>query len=282
MVNKIPSTKASPADVFNLLKIIEEHTGNIDAVKSKIHEYLLKKSRRGRRDEYNSVYAICFPTLRRLNLISAKGSNVHLSPDGKTLVNVSETRGELEYKKYLAKIILRVDFEKAHVAENLIDYKDNYISFEELTKLLISKGIDTHDKDDRLKKWLRFLRFVNFIEEKEEKMRINKFQINAILNAPQVIDFNKFLEAFIDSYEKLKTKSRGSKYIKIPDLEREVCLRFGKFNLTTFDFRKNLVKLRGKKLNKKKILFSKPGAREEGGIKIDGVYYYYISIFETG
>lgn len=282
MVNKIPSTKASPADVFNLLKIVEEHTGNIDAMKRNIHRYLLEKSRRGRRDEYNSVYAICFPTLRRLNLISGKGANVHLSPDGKTLVNISETKGELEYKKFLAKTILRVDFEKAHVAENLIGYKDNYISYEELTKLLRSKRIDTHDKDDRLKKWLRFLRFVNFIEKKEEKIRINRFQINAILNGPQVIDFNKFLEAFIDSYEELKAKSRGSKYIKIPELEREVCMRLEKFNVTTFDFRKNLVKLRGKKLNKKKILFSKPGAREEGGIKIDGIYYYYISIFDTG
>lgn len=282
MVNKIPSTKASPADVFNLLKIIEEHAENIDAMKSKIHEYLLKRSRRGRRDEYNSVYAICFPTLRRLNLIEGKGVNVHLSSDGKTLVHIFKTKGEFEYKKFLAKVILRVDFEKAHVAENMLNYKYNHISYEELAKYLRNNGIDTDDSDDRLKKWLRFLKFVKFIEEKEERIRINKFQINAILNGPLLIDFSKFLNAFIESYEKLKAKSRGSKYIKIPDIEREVCLRLEEYNFTTFDFRKNLVKLRNLKISNKKILFSKPGAREEGGIKIDGIYYYYISIFDTG
>ena len=64
MVNKIPSTKASPDDIFHLLKIVEEHSGNIEVMKNKIHEYLLEKSSRGKRDKYNSVYAICFPTLR--------------------------------------------------------------------------------------------------------------------------------------------------------------------------------------------------------------------------
>lgn len=282
MVNKIPSTKASPDDIFHLLKIVEDHTGNIEVMKNKIHEYLLEKSRRGKRDKYNSVYAICFPTLRRLNLIDGKGANVHLSPDGKTLVHIFETKGELEYKKFLAKVILRVDFEKAHVAESLMDYEDKYISYEILSKYLRSKEIDTNEKDDRLKKWLRFLKFVKFIEEKEERIWINKLQINAILNGPQSIDFNTFLEAFVESYEKLKAKSRGSKYIKIPDIEREICLRLEKHNFTTFDFRRNLVKLRNVKVSNKKILFSKPGAREEGGIKIDGIYYYYISIFDTG
>ncbi len=282
MISKIPSTKASPDDIFGLLKIVEDNTGNIEVMKSKIHEYLLKKSRRGKRDEYNSIYAICFPTLRRLNLIDGKGADVHLSPDGKTLVHIFKKKGELEYKTSLAKIFLRIDFEKAHVAKNLMGYKDNFISYDDLTKYLRSKGIDTNEKDDRLKKWLRFLKYVKFIEEKDEKIRINKFQINAILNGPQLIDLNKFLEVFIESYEKLKIKNRGSKYIKIPDLERDVCLRLEKYNFTTFDFRKNLVKLRGAKVKNKKILFSKPGAREEGGIKINGIYYYYISVFDTG
>ena len=282
MKSRIPSTKASPSDVIELIKIVKEFTGNIDVMRKKIHEYLLKKSRRGRRDEYNSVYAICFPTLKRLDIIKGKGENVHLSPDGEALIRTHEDKGPLEYKKLFAKIILRVDFEKAHVLENLVNFNKEHVSLEELVQYLQSKGIDTNEKDDRLKKWLRFLKFIEFIEEEDGKIRINKFQINSILYGKKVINFNKFLNVFLSSYEKLQSKSRGSKYIKIPDLEKEVCLRLQDYNFTTFDFRVSLKRLRRRRINNNKILFSKPGAREKGGIKINGIYYYYISIFNIG
>lgn len=282
MKSRIPSTKASPSDILELIKIIEEHSVNLDLMKKKIHEYLLKRSRKGKRDKYNSVYAICFPTLKRLNLLEGKGTSIHLNPDGKTLIKTYNDKGLLGYKKLLAKIILRVDFEKAHVAENLMNFERDYVTLEELIKYLISKGVDTNEKDDRLKKWLRFLKFVNFIEEDDDKLKINKFQISAILHETQKINIDKFLEAFFTSYNKLQSKSRGSKYIKIPDLEREVCMKLRDHYFTTFDFRMNIKKLRRAKVNNKKILFSKPGAREKGGIRMDGVYYYYISIFNMG
>ena len=282
MKSRIPSTKASPADIIELIKIVKEFTGNIDIMRKKIHEYLLKKSRRGIRDEYNSVYAICFPTLKRLDLIKGKGATIHLSPDAEALIRTYEDKGTLGYKKLFAKIILRIDLEKAHVSENLRNFKKDHVSLDEIAKYLKSKGIDTNEKDDRLKKWLRFLKFVNFIEEEDNKIRINKFQINSIFCGKKAISFNKFLNAFFTSYEKLQSKSRGSKYIKIPDLEKEVCLKLQDYNFTTFDFRINLTRLRRKMIDNKKILFSKPGAREKDGIKINGIYYYYISIFNIG
>lgn len=280
--NKIPSTKAAPEDILELLCIIEKNTNNLELMKKSIHEYLLKKSRRGRRNEYNSVYAICFPTMKRLNLLEGEGTGIHLSTDGKALIKSHKEKGDLAYKKNLAKVILRVDFEKAHVAENLIKIDNDCISSEDLVGLLRNEGVDTNENDDRLKKWLRYLKFVNFIEECEGRLRINKFQIKGILHGKQKISFDVFLNAFLDSYSWLQGKARGSTYVKIPELEREVCKKLESHYFTTFDFRENLKKLRRTKVNNKKIIFSKPGAREKGGIKINNIYYYYVSIFNVG
>jgi len=280
--SKIPSTKASPEDVLDLLKIIKKHAGNIELMRRNIHEYLLKKSKRGRRNKYNSVYAICFPTLKRLNLLDGEGPDIHLSPDGEALIKAHEEKGDLDYKRLFAKIILRVDFENAHVAENLMELSKDTISNKELVDFLKSRGVDTDENDDRLKKWLRYLKFVNFIEEYKGKFRINKFQINGILYGEQKIDFDVFLNELFKIYNKLQSKARGSKFVKIPELERELCTKLRDYYFTTFDFRENLKKLKRKEINNKKIIFSKPGAREKGGIKINGIYYYYISIFNIG
>jgi hypothetical protein len=280
--SKIPSTKAAPEDVLDLLKIINKHTGNLELMKRNIHEYLLKKSRRGRRNEYNSVYAICFPTLKRLNLLEGEGSGIHLSPDGEALIKAYEDKEDLGYKRLFAKTILRVDFEIAHVAENLMEFNGNTISSKELVGFLNSRGVDTNKNDDRLTKWLRYLKFVNFVEDRDGIFIINKFQINGILHEGQKVDFNLFLSTLFNIYDKLQSKARGSKFVKIPELEREVCNKLKDQYFTTFDFRENLKKLRRKEINNRKILFSKPGAREKGGVKIDGIYYYYISIFNMG
>lgn len=282
MSSRIPSTKAAPADILDLMQIISENVGNLERMKKEIHKYLLKKSLRGKRNEYNSVYAICLPTLKRLDLVEGEGNNIRLSQDGEVLINTYKNKGDLEYKRLFAKIFLRIDFEKAHVVENILKYDSEYVSFNKLVEYLKENGVDTDEKDDRLKRWLRLLKFVNFIEEEGDKLRINKYQINGILYGKHKISYERFIDTFFEAYERLQQKGRGSKFVKIPDLEREVCKRLKTYYYTTYDFRQSITQLRGKQIDNKKIVFSKPGAREKGGIKIEGNYYFYISIFNIG
>ena len=275
---KIPSTKASPENIIGILKIIDEYTGDIGTMKGEIHKYLLKKSKRGKRNEYNSVYAISFPTLRRLELIQNKGADVCLSADGNTLLKIYNEEGELEYKKMFAKVLMRIDNEKAHVIKNLLTLNKQITSFGELVNHLRKDDIDTSLEDDRLSRWLRFLRYVDFIDVVDGKIKINKFQIKSIREGKKPVGFDTFVNTVIDEYNKIKIKKRGSIYVKIPELESEVC---GKLkNFTTFDFREYIKRLKNFRVKGKKIMFSKPGAREKGGIKINGTYYYYITIYD--
>jgi hypothetical protein len=278
----IPSTKASPDLLVDLMKIIDRHTGNIELMKKEIHRYLLEKSTRGKRDEYNSVYAITFPTLRRLELIDGKGSEVHLSSDGKILLDIFGKNGILHYKKNLAKLLLRIDAEKAHVLENLLVLNKSEISIGELVAVLKKAGVDTNDNDDRLLKWLRFLKHVDFVDyEDVNSITVNIFQIKSIMEGKKPVDFDTFLVALFEEYQKSVSKNRGNVYVKIPELQRKVCTRLENLHFTTFDFRDYLTKLKTTNIRGKKVIFSKPGAREMGGIKIDKTYYYYISAYET-
>lgn len=282
-VTRIPSTKASPDLLVDLMKIIDKHTGNLELMKKEIHKYLLEKSTRGKRDEYNSVYAITFPTLRRLELIEGKGSEVHLSSDGKILLDIFEKNGILQYKKNLAKLLLRVDAEKAHVIENLLILNKREISISELVAALKKAGVDTNENDDRLLKWLRFLKHVDFVDyEDVNSIAVNTFQIKSIREGKKPVDFDTFLDALFEEYQKLVIKNRGNIYVKIPELQRKVCTRLENLHFTTFDYRDYLTKLRTTNIRGKKVVFSKPGAREMGGLKIDKTYYYYISIYRTG
>jgi hypothetical protein len=278
----VPSTKASPDLLVGLMKIIDRHTGNIELMKKEIHRYLLEKSTRGKRDEYNSVYAITLPTLRRLELIDGKGSEVHLSSDGKILLDIFEKNGVLHYKKNLAKLLLRIDAEKAHVIENLLVLNKPEISIGELVAVLKKAGVDTNENDDRLLKWLRFLKHVDFVGyEDVNSITVNIFQIKSIMEGKKPVDFDTFLVALFEEYQKLVSKNRGNVYVKIPELQRKVCTHLENLHFTTFDFRDYLTKLKTTNIRGKKVIFSKPGAREMGGLKIDKTYYYYISVYKT-
>jgi hypothetical protein len=273
----IPSTKASPEWILELLRIVSVKTGDIKGMKSAIHQYLLAQSVRGKRNERNSVYAIAFPTLDRLGLKEGKGESVRLSRDGEILLRASE-RDIDEYRRLLAKVVYRIDSEKAHVLEALQHQGDTNIDREDLVTQLRSLGVSTTAGDDRLNKWLRFLEYCSFISRDDGSRRLNPAQIGAIEKGGLKAEFDDFLEAFFEEYRRLKVENRGNMYVRIPDLERRVQNRLSDFDFTTFDFRRYLRQLKGFHDRRGRILFSKPGARERGGIRLNGNYYYYVSI----
>jgi hypothetical protein len=274
----IPSTKAAPEWILDLLRIVSSNTGDLPAMKIAIHQYLLGQSTRGKRNERNSVYAIAFPTLDRLGLKQGKGENVRLSPDGEILLKASKS-GIDAYKKLFAKIVYKADSEKAHVLEALRRTGEGSITKDELVSSLKSLGVSTYTKDDRLAKWLRFLEFSDFISRDESAcIRLNSAQLRAIERGGPPVEFKHFMNVFFEEYRRLKMANRGNTYVKIPDLERAVQNRFVESDFTTFDFRLFLKTLKGYSSKEGRILLSKPGSREPGGIWINSIYYYYVSI----
>jgi len=161
---KIPSIKLNPKNILPVLKIIQENEGNIDSIKRNIHAHLLHVSKRGKISERNAVYALAFPTLRRLNLLTGKGEHVRLGVDGKTLLKTYEMKRTDKFRRAMAKVILRADRESANVLETIKDLSKKQVSKEEIAAKLMEKGVETSATDDRLIRWLGVLRFGQFTQ----------------------------------------------------------------------------------------------------------------------
>ena len=117
------------------------------------------------------------------------------------------------------------------------------------------------------------------IKSKSGLYYLQKNELESIEKDTTNISPERFLKAFLEIYNQLRKSKRGNPFIAIPELEEEVCNFFLNENLTAYDFKNRLVDLKQKGNNDLKIVFSVPGAREAKGLKIDGRYYYYISIF---
>jgi len=275
---KIISTKLNPKDIYPILEIFKKND-SVDIIKEKIHEYLSIVSPTGKISKRNAIYALALPTLKRLGLLNGSGKNIHLTSDAELLLKKYEEEGTLSYKKQLAKVIYNTDKNNAGILDLLYNNNINEISKENLIELLKNNKIETKINDDRLNKWLRILNYVDFIEY-NNYLKINRFQINSILS-DKVVDDDIFINTLLKSYKELVREKRGNPYIPIPKLQSKVCNELLDKGLSTYDFRKKLVNLLQKENSKYNILLSKPGAREPNGLRINGEYYYYLSIYEV-
>lgn len=275
---KIISTKLNPKDILPILRIIND-SDRVDVIRNRIYEYLNSVSPRGHISMRNAVYALAFPTLRQLKLVIGRGKYIRLDADGQLLLETYDKQGKEEYMRLLAKTILRADTENAAVMGILSEGKKSSFTKEEIVRKLLQNDVDTSADDDRLVKWLRILKFVGLIEWSDNLYSVNHLQINALQKNANVSS-KSFNLTLIDSYEKLMKERRGNPYIPIPLIEREVCSRLSDRGFTTFDFRKRLVSLKGRKIDGYRLFFSKPGAREPNGLRINGQYYYYVALFK--
>ena len=276
---KIPSTKLNPRDILPIIEIIQKNEGNIEAIKDKIHSYLSNVSEKGKITERNAVYALAFPTLKRLNLLVGKGEQIRLSVDGRMLFRVYETKGIDAFNRKLAYIIFRADKESADVLGAIKDSRKEHLSKREIASKLIEKSIETSVADDRLTKWLRILKYVRFIDKVDNLYTFNDYQLSAVKRESAKVPLDVFFNKLLQAHHKLTRERGGNPFIPIPEIEREVCSQFVDEGFTTFDFRRHLSELKGKTIDGYTVVFSRPGSRESKGLRIKGEYYYYIAIF---
>lgn len=275
---RVPSTKLNPKHFLPIIVIIQRNEGNLGGIRKNIHSYLLGASRKKTIGERTAVYALAFPTLRRLNLLRGKGEHIRLSVDGRILINAYETKGDNAYNNKLAKVVLRADRENANVLEAIKELDIRQFGRAEIAIELVKRGVETSAIDDRLTNWLRILKYVRFIDRIDSLHVLNQDQLE--VSERDFVDVSEtvFVKEVLKAHQKLSKKRRGNPFIPIPEIEQEVCRQFFDNGFTTFDFRERLSNQKGKTIDGFKIVFTKPGSREANGLRIHGEYYYYIAI----
>jgi hypothetical protein len=286
---KILMMKATPYMILELLKCVERNEGNIPDMKRCIHSYLQGlSSREEQRNIRSDVYGIALPSLRKLELTIGRGRFLQLNSNGKLLLRSNSSLGFSEFKYQFGRILYEIDKEKCKVVPSLLkasnQEKENAVTYKRLVSALLSNGVETHEKDERLRKWLPFLEYVDLIEKTgKTSFRVNvKLIENYKLKKPTA-PFQSFEEILFEEYEKLEA-TEGI-YVPIYKLVISVCdelIERGYF-FNTYDFKASFITLLNKyrSLERKKILLSQPGKREEEGIYIADTYYYFISIYDT-
>jgi len=287
---KIPIMKATARSILGLLECIDGNEGDIGGTKDCIHQHLQKLSVKERQRNIRSdVYGVALPSLRKLQLIIGHGSFLRLNCNGKLLLKSFSLRGFDEFKSHFRRIIYEIDNRKCKVISSLrevLDSKPNHdaATYEQLVSSLVKKGIETHENDERLRKWLPFLEYVDLIKTVDENsLHVNFDRVRDCERKGVSAPFELFERLFFEEYEKLEVKE--GIYIPIFALRDNVCIQLiekGHF-FNTFDFEKLLIILLGKysSLESKKILLSQPGKREEDGMYVDNTYYYFISIYDV-
>lgn len=287
---KILILKATPRMILGLLKCIEENEGNTLDMKNCIHKYLQRLGgKEKQRNIRSDVYGVTLPSLRKLELIIGRGRFLQLSSNGRLLLRSYSSGGFDEFRYQFGRILYEIDERKCKVISSFLEVcdripKQDAVTYGHIVSSLSKKGIETHEKDERLRKWLPFLEYVGLIK------RINKglFHVNLELVRNYKLKrtpapFELFDKVLFEEYKKLEI--REGIYVPIYLLRKNVCTRLIEkgFSFNTFDFEIFFVALLNKysSLERKKILLSQPGKREEEGIYVDNTYYYFISIYDV-
>jgi len=285
---KILIMKAAPYMILELSKCVEKNEGNIPDMKNCIHSYLQGLSdREKQRNIRSDVYGITFPSLRKLKLIIGRGRFLQLNSNGKLLLKSYSSGGFDKFKYQFGRILYEIDKRKCKVVPSLLEIskreKRDTVTYKQLVSTLTNKGVETCEKDERLRKWLPFLEYVDLIKKPEKtNLMVNLKLIKDYKLRKPTAPFKLFEETLFEEYK--KSEVRDGIYVPIYKLVMKVCttlIQEGYF-FSTYDFEASFVALLNKysSLERKKILLSQPGKREEEGIYIDNTYYYFISIYD--
>lgn len=286
---KILIMKAAPYMVLELLRCIERNEGNILDMKNCIHSYLQGLSgREKQRNIRSDVYGVTLPSLRKLKLIIGRGRFLQISSDGKLLLRSYSSGGIDGFKYQFGRILYEIDKRKCKVIPSLLEVskgeKRNAVTYKQLVSTLANKGVETYEKDERLRKWLPFLEYVGLIETTRKiLLHVNLELVRDYKLKGPIAPFKLFDKILFEEYK--KREIREGIYVPIYMLIMSVCTRLLEkgYYFNTYDFEKSFVDLLNKysSLERKKILLSQPGKREEEGIYIDNTYYYFISIYDV-
>ena len=270
MTYTLMALKISPDDILPLLCMINSNVGDRKHMENCVLEYYKKTSKSLTSPHHNPLRTRVVHSLRKLQLLQGEGLDINLTPEGTHLVF---TKPE-NYKKELAKMILRIDNKTCHIID-LIKKIDGCISYKSMVTELRRIGIVVKNTDDKLRRWLQFLTYCGIIQYESSLYKLNSEVVDALNAKSEQIPLAQFEKILYEEYYKIK-KLRGA-YVPIPIIKSAVSGRLKDKGFVPWDFQDYLIKTI--QSNPTKIVLSETGVRQEGGIFHNKVYYHFVTIY---
>lgn len=272
--------------ILDFLRCVDQNKGKIPEMKNCIHNYLERLTNK-KRNIRSDVYGIALPSLRKLKLIVGRGKLLQLNSNGLLLLTSFSSGGKIEFEFQFGYILYQLDKKNGRIIDCLLEEtekeEEKNITYQQLVTNLLHKKVETSKEDERLKKWLAYLEYVNIIQINGDSIRLNQTLIATYRSNKRFPPLNIFEDFFFAEYKKLENNE--GIYVPIYQLIMNVCFKLitEGYPFTTFDCERGLEYLlkRYSSLEKKKIILSEPGKREEEGIYVGNSYYYYISIYDV-
>jgi hypothetical protein len=282
----MPSLKARAEWLPWALKCIRENSGNYEKMQDCILTNWRNISQRTKPPtERNALRAVFGPSLRHLQLVMGEGDSITLMSKGKELLEIYERGGESEFKRLLAKHLLKLEKERwVGIALELQKFSRGVSEDEFLTHL--SSTYNTDVSRDKLRKMLLYYSYVGLVKIEGRNITLREKQLKALLEGIDVeLSDEEFIKALATAYEKLRATSSAEKlsptlsaspYVPIPDLRETVCEMTG---IWPDEFYRRLEAI-PKETDSYLIHLSQPMMRKPGGIRIGGKYLYYAAIYK--
>jgi len=273
----LPSLKAKPEWLPWTLKCILNHIGNYKEIQYCITKHWRDASIRKKPPlEKNAIRAVFGPTLRHLQLIMNEGDNIILTSKGKELLKTYENEGELSYKQFLAKHLIKFEKERWMPVISELRKIETPIN-ENILLENLNFAYNVKISLDKLKKILLYYKYIGLVHFDHKNIVLHKKQLDLLIKDKEVsLTDEQFIQVLIESYDKLVSESQGSHYITLPSLREHVCEKTG---IWPDDFYRMLRNIQKESPNYI-IHLSQPMTRKPGGIYIGEKYLYYIAIYK--
>jgi hypothetical protein len=281
----IPSMKLPPGMAVGILAEFENHPSNPKELWNSIVRFYRKNSSRVHPpSEKNIVRAVTLTSLRHLGLVQGIWPHVRLTANGRQVLD-NLNHGPSEASRVLGRIVLDVDEARAHVVSTLQDAQGGLDEAELLKELARRFRSESEESkrvlEDRLAKWLLWLDYFELVSTRQDnRYELNKPLIEAYRsNKHFELTKEEFLQKLFAKYQELRVGRPDLVYMPIPDLRDAVCQEVP--GMLHNDFYKLLVSIK-RNTEKYSILLSEPMTRQEGGLRLDNKYFYYVAIFKKG
>lgn len=278
----IPAIKLPPGMVFGMLRVIDEHLEAPEEMSRVMVDYYRSVSMRVKPpSEKNIRRAVTLPSLRHLELIEGTWPMIRLTANSRQILTSLRGSDSGGAKRTMGRLLFGIDQGKVHVISVLEQRKAPLERGMLLNTMAVRFGAgseeDRRESNDRVGKWLGYLTYFELVRSNSE-IALNSTLIEVFRSGHRLEPSKQeFVKTLIRKYNEINGRSSSQGYVPLPVVRDEVCAEFK--GMLAEDFYRNLMSIEHN-TEQYSILLSEPMTRQEGGLRVGGMYYYYIAIFE--
>ena len=273
-MGSLPALKARPEWTGPVLEMIDDRRGSYRDAEAAIVEWWHAQSARSRPPSTrNSLRAVFGPTLRHLHLVRGEGGRIQLTSLGVKLLE-DQRRGEANYKKSLAQILVRLDAtEWISLLPRLLESPEG-MEIDEVAEYARATAPGAVDRQ-KVTKYVRFFIYAGVLAQAAGRLTIRPAQYEAARTGAwqPLPDRETFLSTLKLVYDRISARRV---FVPIPEVRDAVCGDLGIWD-DEFD---DMLRTIPKETPRSVIQLTAPMKREVGGLRIGQVYVYYIAVHE--